>query len=124
MSRALLVAVGGMVGSLARYWIAGAVQQAGGSTFPFGTLVVNLVGSLIIGVVINLSLERGAISPETRLLLATGFCGGFTTMSTFSYETLALIADGETLRALANVGGSIVGSVGAVWLGLALARMM
>jgi len=118
------VAVGGMVGSLARYWIAGAVQQAGGSTFPFGTLVVNLVGSLIIGVVINLSLERGAISPETRLLLATGFCGGFTTMSTFSYETLALIADGETLRALANVGGSIVGSVGAVWLGLALARMM
>ena len=124
MNRALLVAVGGMVGSLARYWIAGAVQEVGGSAFPYGTLVVNLAGSLIIGVVINLSLERGVISPETRLLLATGFCGGFTTMSTFSYETLALIADGETLRALANVGGSVVGSVGAVWLGLALARMM
>jgi CrcB protein len=124
MNRALLVGVGGMVGSLARYWIGGAVQELAGSTFPFGTLVVNLLGSLIIGVVVTLSLERGMISAETRLLLATGFCGGFTTMSTFSYETLALIADGERLQAMANIGGSLLGCIGAVWVGLVLGRMM
>jgi CrcB protein len=124
MSRAVLVGVGGLLGSLARYWLTGAVQQLSDSSFPYGTLVVNLLGSLIIGVVISLSLERGVISAETRLLLATGFCGGFTTMSTFSYETLALIGDGQGLRALANVGGSVIGCVAAVWLGQMLGRMM
>jgi fluoride exporter len=124
MSRAVLVGVGGLVGSLARYWLAGAVQQLSDSSFPYGTLVVNLLGSLIIGVVISLSLERGMISAETRLLLATGFCGGFTTMSTFSYETLALIGDGQGLQALANVGGSVIGCVAAVWLGQVLGRMV
>ena len=124
MSRAVLVGVGGLVGSLARYWLAGAVQQLSDSSFPYGTLVVNLLGSLIIGIVISLSLERGLISAETRLLLATGFCGGFTTMSTFSYETLALIGDGQGLQALANVGGSVVGCVAAVWLGQLLGRMI
>ena len=113
-----------MVGSLARYWMAGAVQTLGGWTFPYGTLSVNLLGSLIIGVVASLALERGALSPEMRLLLATGFCGGFPTMSTFSDETLALISDGETLPALANVGASVIGCVAAVWLGQTIGRMI
>lgn len=124
MREAVLVGLGGMVGSLARYGMAGAVQTLSGWTFPYGTLSVNLLGSLIIGVVASLALERGALSPEMRLLLATGFCGGFTTMSTFSYETLALISDGETLPALANVGASVIGCVAAVWLGQTIGRMI
>ena len=124
MGRTAMVALGGLVGCLARYWLTGAVQQLSDSDFPLGTLVVNLLGSLVIGTVVTLSLERGAMSGETRLLLGTGFCGGFTTMSTFSYETLALMRDGQTLLALGNVGGTVGGCIAAVWLGQVLGRLM
>ena len=124
MTRALLIGVGGGIGSLARYWLAGAVQGIAGSVFPAGTLAVNIVGSFVVGLVMALSLERGLIDADLRTFLTVGFCGGFTTMSTFSYETLALILDGETWRALANIGGSVVGCIAAVWLGVVLGRMM
>jgi CrcB protein len=124
MSRMLLVAVGGLIGSILRYWLAGVVQQSVDSEFPIGTLAVNLIGSFVIGVVISASVERGLLSAEARLLLATGFCGGFTTMSTFSYETLALLRDGETAYALGNVGGSILGCLAATWLGQTTGRLL
>ena len=124
MGRSVLVGLGGVVGCLARYWLAGFVQQASNADFPYGTLLVNLIGSFIIGVVVTLSLERGLLSAESRLLLATGFCGGFTTMSTFSYETLALLRDGQSALALGNVGGTVIGCLGAVWLGQLLARLL
>lgn len=123
MTRTAIVAVGGLVGSVARYWLTGWAQRLSASDFPVGTLAVNLVGSLLIGVFISLSLERGLIGAQTRLLLATGFCGGFTTMSTFSYETLALLRDGQTLLALGNVGGTFAGCLVAVWLGMVLGRL-
>ena len=91
MLRTSLVAGGGLLGSVARYWLAGYVQQFNGSTFPYGTLSVNILGSFILGVVAALSLERGVLSPNARLFLGVGFCGGFTTMSTFSYESLAML---------------------------------
>ena len=119
-----MVALGGVVGCVARYWLAGFVQQLGSSDFPYGTLAVNILGSLVIGVVMTLSLERGLLSAETRVLLATGFCGGFTTMSTFSYETLALLRDGQAALALGNVGASVFGCTAAVWLGQVLARIV
>src|SRR3972149_1511878 len=87
------VACGGALGSMARYTVSGWVQTATGSLFPFGPLAVNVAGSLIIGFVLGLGAGRFLISTEWRLFLATGFCGGFTTFSTFSYETLALIED-------------------------------
>jgi CrcB protein len=120
----MLVAVGGVAGCLARYWLAGTVQRLGSWDFPLGTLAVNLLGSFVIGAVVALSLERGAIGANTRLLLATGFCGGFTTMSTFSYETLALLRDGQTGLALGNVGGTVLGGVAAVWVGQMLGRIL
>src|SRR5206468_139761 len=84
-TRTLLVAFGGMLGSIARYWLAGVIQRLDGVEFPFGTLGVNVLGSFIVGVVMALSLERGTLPPNARIFLAIGLCGGFTTMSTFSY---------------------------------------
>jgi CrcB protein len=122
--RTLLVAAGGLVGSVARYWLAGWVQYARGSDFPIGTLAVNILGSFILGVVMTVSLERGLISAETRILLGTGFCGGFTTMSTFSYETLALLQHGSPAAAFANVGLSLILCLTGVWIGIFVGRLV
>src|SRR5262249_58402715 len=105
--RTALVALGGLVGSVARFWLSGAVQRVNGSDFPIGTLAVNLLGSFVIGVVMALSLERGTLGPALRLFLTVGFCGGFTTMSTFSYETMALLLDGQMEFALGNMAASV-----------------
>jgi CrcB protein len=120
----VLVAAGGLAGSLARWWLSGAVQGLTDSGFPAGTLAVNVLGSLLIGLVMSLSLDRGLVDAELRILLTTGFCGGFTTMSTFSYETVALLRDDEWLLALGNVGGTVVVCLAAVWLGTAIARTL
>ncbi len=124
-SRSTLVAVGGLIGSVLRYWMAGVVQGAtDGAAFPAGTLAVNVFGSFVIGLVMTLSLERGLLNDDVRVLLTTGFCGGFTTMSTFSYETIALLRDGETILALGNVGATLGACFGAVWLANAVARLL
>ena len=124
MTRTLLVAFGGMLGSVARYWLAGAIQRLDGVEFPFGTLGVNVLGSFVVGVVMALSLERGTVSPNARLFLAVGFCGGFTTMSTFSYETMALLRDGEMVLGLGNVAVTLVTCLAAVWLGQVIGRIV
>ena len=122
VTRSLLIALGGLTGSVARYWLAGLVQRAAGAEFPAGTLAVNVLGSFVIGVVMALALERGMMGENTRLLLTTGFCGGFTTMSAFSYETLALMQAGQAAVALANVAASVVACVGATWVGMLVGR--
>lgn len=122
--RFFLVALGGIVGCVARYWLSGVVQRLGDHGFPSGTLAVNIVGSLLIGIVMTLSLERGLVDERLRILLTTGFCGGFTTMSTFSYETFALLQDGEHLLAVANTGVTFAACLGAVWLGSIIARVL
>ena len=122
--RFFLVALGGLVGCIARYWLSGIVQRLGDHGFPSGTLAVNIVGSLVIGIVMTLSLERGLVDDRLRILLTTGFCGGFTTMSTFSYETFALLQDGEHLLAVANTGVTFAACLGAVWLGSVVARAL
>ena len=122
--RFFLVALGGVVGCVARYWLSGVVQRLGDHGFPSGTLAVNILGSLIIGVVMTLSLERGVLDERLRILLTTGFCGGFTTMSTFSYENFALLQDGEHLLAFANTGVTFAACLGAVWLGSVIARAL
>jgi CrcB protein len=124
VTRTLLVAVGGLLGSVARYWLAGLVQRANGSTFPVGTLSVNVLGSFLVGFVMALSVERGAVGANARILLATGLCGGFTTMSTFSYETLALVRDGELAFALGNLAATLAACLFAVWLGQTVGRLL
>jgi len=124
MYRALLVGVGGFVGSVARYELAGVAQRMTSSEFPIGTLTVNVIGSFIIGVVLALSLERGLLNADLRVLLTAGFCGGFTTMSTFSYETIALLRDGSIATALMNVLGTLAICLMAVWFGDAVGRFV
>ena len=120
--RLLLVGLGGLVGSVARYSFGGWVQQASGTEFPFGTLAVNLLGSFALGVVAALVYEHRLLHADWYLLLAVGFCGGFTTMSAFSFETLRLLEAGLSAHAFLYVSATLAACVGAVWIGLLLGR--
>jgi len=119
----LMIALGGIAGTLARYFLQGFVQPKG-DLFPWGTLVVNISGSLALGLIMRLATGSDVITPQMRGGLAIGFCGAFTTMSTFSYETIALMADGEYWRASLYAGGTLVGCLLATALGIAVASRL
>ena len=119
---AAVVGSGGFLGALARYGLSGLVhRQAPLTTFPYGTLLVNLLGCLLIGVVAGYAESRQLFGPEVRAFILIGVLGGFTTFSTFGYETLAMIRDDELLRAAANVGAHVIVGLALVWLGYAVA---
>ncbi len=121
LSLLLWVGAGGFVGSVLRYGAhVGVTRYAPG--FPLATLVINVVGCLAIGFLVGLDLERKVFSPEVRALLVIGLLGGFTTFSTFGYETYALLKDQQTVKALANVGLSVALGLVAVWIGISAAR--
>jgi CrcB protein len=119
MKNYLLVAIGGLIGSVARYWMQGFVADRAPSDFPYGTLLVNILGCFLIGLFFALAQERNLISPEWRILLTTGFCGGFTTFSTFSFEALALMREGNIMYAGLYVGGSVLFGFFATYAGWA-----
>lgn len=124
MLRLVLVMTGGALGSAARYLLGRAVQARLATLFPAGTLVVNLLGCAVFGFVIGAVLARpNAMSVETRLFLLVGICGGFTTFSSFGYETFELLREGHLAFAFANVVLQLVLGVGAVWLGMTGARL-
>lgn len=108
MQKWLNLIAGGIVGTLSRYFLAGVIYQIFGTGFPYGTLTVNLIGCLLIGFLAAFSEEKFMLSPNTRLLLMVGFCGAFTTFSTFMLETANLMKDGENLRAFMNVAASLI----------------
>jgi CrcB protein len=115
----LWVALGGALGSMARYGSVGLVARLAGATFPWGTLCVNVVGSFTIGFIATLTSSDGRllVAPDTRAFVLIGMLGGFTTFSSFSLETMNLVRDGEWLWAAANVIGSVLLCLTAVWLG-------
>ena len=119
----LLIALGGAFGSVLRFFLGGAIATHFGETFPWGTLIVNVTGSFVIGFIATFTGPDGRwfASGATRLFLMTGICGGYTTFSSFSLQTLNLARDGDWLRAGANTVGSVVLCLVAVWLGHALA---
>jgi CrcB protein len=120
----LAVAVGGALGAMARYWMYNAWQKLAEHSFPYITLLVNVFGSLLIGVVFVLLVERGALSLEWRNVISVGFLGGFTTFSTFSLDALSLLEQGEIALALLYVLASVLVCILAAWLGLTVTRMM
>lgn len=115
----LLVIVGAMVGAPLRYLADRAVQSKHDSAFPWGTLAVNVAGSFVLGFLYVASREHG-VSPHVMALVGTGFCGALTTYSTFSYETIRLVASRARFYALANVVASIVAGLGAALIGAAV----
>jgi len=119
----LLIALGGAAGSVLRYMVGGAVQRTSDSGFPVGTMVVNVSGCFIIGVLVRQFLNM-QLSPELRALLIVGFCGGFTTFSTFSAETLGLIEGGEYSRAAGYVVLSVTLCLAATLAGMTTMRLI
>jgi fluoride exporter len=119
----LWVALGGAIGSVARFWLSDLIARHGSDTFPWGTLLVNVSGSLLIGFIATLTAPDGRWLVPTgfRLFFLAGLLGGYTTFSSFSLQTLALLQGGEWWRAAANAIGSVLGCLAAVWLGHLLA---
>jgi fluoride exporter len=118
----LWIALGGAVGTLARYLLGTAALRLLGTGFPFGTIAINAIGSFLLAIVAYLGLTRDVISPELRTILGTGLLGGFTTYSSFNQETLALFQRGSPVLAAANVLATVVLCLLAGGLGLVLAR--
>ena len=120
---ACLVA-GGVAGTLARYALAGAVYRMFGTNFPYGTLAVNVSGCGLVGFFAALAEAKFLLGPNARLLLMVGFCGAFTTFSTFMLETSNLLKDGETLRAFLNMAASVLCGFAALKVGAYLAELL
>ncbi|HEY6091305.1 MAG TPA: fluoride efflux transporter CrcB [Gemmatimonadales bacterium] len=120
----LYIALGGVAGTLSRYGLEGWIQSRAATGFPLGTLTVNLTGSFVLGFVIRFATGAALISPDLRAGLTIGFCGAFTTMSTFSYESVALLTDGDYGRAALYMSATILGCVLAVVTGTALANKL
>lgn len=119
----LLVIAGAAIGAPLRYLSDRAVQARHDTVFPLGTFAVNVVGSLILGIVTG-AVTAGGASPQVQLAVGTGFCGALTTYSTFSYETLRLLEDDARLLAAANVAASIVAGLGSAFLGVAISHAL
>lgn len=124
MKELLIVSVGSFFGGGARYAVSKAVQGCVAGAFPLGTMTVNVLGCLIIGFLSGLQWTSGWMNPHTRLLLTTGFCGGFTTFSTFMQETSTLAKDGSTLISAAYVVASLALGFGAVVAGQQIAKWL
>lgn len=123
MARFLLICLGGAIGTGARYMVGVWMARTVGTVFPYGTLLVNLGGSFLLGLLMQLSLSTQMISADMRLIIGTGVLGGFTTYSTFNYETMALLREDAWGLALANTAATLIGCliVGALGIGVARA---
>jgi CrcB protein len=116
------IAVGSAIGGVSRYLVGGLSQRLAGGTFPVGTLLINVTGSFLQGLILRYGVETTTLTPEVRAFLTVGVCGGYTTFSTFSYETVALAEDGQWARAALYVALSVGLSLVATFLGFVAAR--
>jgi fluoride exporter len=119
----LLIGTGGFIGSVLRYWTSVNAYKVFGEKFPYGTFAVNVIGCLLIGFIAEVSENRFLISPEIRTFLMIGFLGGYTTFSTFGYETFMLIQDKDYVTAFLNVLLSIVVCLTSIWIGTLIAKL-
>jgi CrcB protein len=124
MTKYLMVAVGGALGSVLRFWVGSYVSDRLGTRFPYGTFVINVTASFLIGFVITVLAERTDWSPNWRYLIPIGFIGGYSTFSTFEYETFRALQEGELLISGLNVALSVVVGFLSVWLGVITGRVV
>lgn len=124
MQQLLAIAGGGALGAVLRFGMSSTIYRILGREFPYGTLAVNVLGSLLMGFLFVVLVERLAMSAEWRAALLIGLLGSFTTFSTFSFETLALFENGELLKAVTNIVLSVFLCLAATWLGLSLGRQL
>ncbi|MCP3870443.1 MAG: fluoride efflux transporter CrcB [Gammaproteobacteria bacterium] len=124
MTQILSIAAGGAIGALLRFWVSTGIYSLLGRGFPWGTLAVNVIGSLLMGFLYVLFLERMTVEPEVRAAILIGLLGSFTTFSTFSLETLTLIEQADYLKALLNIAVSVFVCLFAAWAGLILGRQL
>ncbi|MGO9338825.1 MAG: fluoride efflux transporter CrcB [Terriglobales bacterium] len=117
MQKYLLIAVGGALGSIARYWVASTISSREGFKFPYGTLVVNLTACLVIGFTLTYMGKRADLDPAWRFLIPIGFIGAYSTFSTYEWETLSTMRSGAFVLAALYAGGSLILGLIAVWAG-------
>ena len=122
MNKYLIIGIGGFIGSIARFWLGTYVGDRMGTRFPYGTFIINLTGSFLIGLIVTVLAAKTHWSPNWRYLVPIGFIGAYTTFSTFEYETFRSVQDGELLMAGLNVILSVVIGFIAVWLGVITGR--
>jgi CrcB protein len=120
----LLIALGGALGSMARYWVGSAISGRMGAKFPYGTFIINVTACLIIGFTLTLLGKRVELSPAWRYLIPVGFIGAYSTFSTYEWETLATLRSGAVALAALYAGGSLVAGLVATWGGVALAELL
>jgi CrcB protein len=124
LNQTLAIAAGGAIGALLRFWMSNGIYALLGRGFPYGTLAVNVLGSLVMGYLYIVMIERMAVAAEWRAFALVGLLGAFTTFSTFSIETLNLIEQADYAKGLGNILVSVVACVGAAFLGVILARQV
>lgn len=122
MNKYWMVGIGGLVGSVARFWLGGVVSQRMSPRFPYGTFVINCTGCFLIGLVMTLIAEKGYANSMWRYLIVIGFLGGYTTFSSFEYETFRAVQDSEGIIAMLNAFGSLGIGFLSVWLGALTGR--
>jgi fluoride exporter len=120
----IYVALGGVLGTVARFGLQGWVQERAGGGFPAGTVVVNILGSLVLGFAMRYTTGSTVVSPEMRAAITIGFCGAFTTMSTFAFESQALLVDGDYGRAFAYMAVTLIGCLAFTFAGIWLADQL
>ena len=118
----LLVGLGGALGSMARYMFSTLISRLVPSLFPFGTFAVNVVGCVLFGIIVGLAEQRSVFRPEARAFLLIGVLGGFTTFSTFAFESFQLLRDGQFMSAAVNVVGQVIAGVVGLWAGFVFSR--
>lgn len=124
MTNVFVVFIGGGIGASCRYWLSGVVYRWLPATFPFGNLIVNISGCFLIGVLMTAFSDRFVMSPPLRLFLVIGILGGFTTFSSFSYETISLFRNNEVIAGFLNIAGSVIGCLVATVIGNFAGRML
>jgi CrcB protein len=124
LQKYLLIAVGGALGSIARYWVGSAISSRAGVKFPYGTLVVNISACLVIGFALTYLGKRADLNPAWRFLIPVGFIGAYSTFSTYEWETLSTLRSGAFALAALYAAGSLLAGLVAVWCGSALAEAL